>query len=99
MLQAGVKVYLYRAGFLHSKLMIFDGSLTLIGSANFDTRSLEQNFEAEAFIYDKEVADQALEIFAGDQRSCDVVSLKEWKKRPLTRRFLESLLRLFAPLL
>lgn len=99
MLQAGVKVYLYRAGFLHSKLMIFDGSLTLIGSANFDTRSLEQNFEAEAFIYDKEVADQALEIFAGDQRSCDVVSLKEWKKRPLIRRFLESLLRLFAPLL
>lgn len=99
MLQAGVKVYLYRAGFLHSKLMVFDGSLTLIGSANFDTRSFEQNFEVEGFVYDKQVAEQAMGIFAEDQRVCEVVSLREWKRRPVTRRFLESLLRLFAPLL
>ena len=99
MLQSGVKVYLYREGFLHSKLMLFDESLTLIGSANFDTRSFEQNFEIEAFIYDMEVASQALAIFTEDQRNCDQLSLKEWNKRPFTRRFLESLLRLFAPLL
>lgn len=99
MLQAGVKVYLYRAGFLHSKLMVFDGSLTLIGSANFDTRSFEQNFEVEGFVYDKQVAEQAMGIFAEDQRVCEVVSLREWNRRPVTRRFLESLLRLFAPLL
>ena len=99
MLQAGVKVYLYREGFLHSKLMVFDGSLTLIGSANFDTRSFDQNFEIEAFIYDRDVAGQASDIFVEDQHSCDQVSLREWKKRPVTKRFLESLLRLFAPLL
>ncbi|QRX64365.1 cardiolipin synthase [Dysgonomonadaceae bacterium zrk40] len=99
MLQSGVKVYLYREGFLHSKLMVFDSSLTLIGSANFDMRSFEQNFEVEAFIYDREVAAQASEIFVDDQRSCDQVSLREWNKRPIGRRFLESLLRLFAPLL
>lgn len=99
MLQSGVKVYLYREGFLHSKLMVFDSSLTLIGSANFDMRSFEQNFEVEAFIYDSEVAAQASEIFVEDQRSCDQVSLREWNKRPIGRRFLESLLRLFAPLL
>ncbi len=44
MLQSGVKVYLYREGFLHSKLMVFDSSLTLIGSANFDMRSFEAEF-------------------------------------------------------
>ena len=99
MLQAGVKVYLYREGFLHSKLMVFDNSLTLIGSANFDMRSFEQNFEVEAFIYDSAVAAQASEIFVDDQRSCDQVSLREWNNRPIGRRFIESLLRLFAPLL
>jgi Phosphatidylserine/phosphatidylglycerophosphate/cardiolipin synthases and related enzymes len=99
MLKAGVKVYMYKKGFLHSKLIIFDNSLTLIGSANFDSRSFEQNFEVEAFIYDSKVAEETIGIFSEDQRYSEAVSLKEWSKRPLLRRFLESLMRLFAPLL
>ena len=58
-----VKVYFYAKGFMHSKTMTFDTSLTLIGSANFDSRSFEQNFEVEAFIYDEEVTLEANEIF------------------------------------
>ena len=99
MLKTGVKVYLYQKGFLHSKLMIFDDSLTLIGSANFDNRSFEQNFEVEAFIYDGTVAAEANDIFTEDQRDAEQVSLREWMKRPRMKRFAESLLRLFAPLL
>lgn len=99
MLETGVKVYFYQKGFLHSKLMIFDDSLTLLGSANFDSRSFEQNFEVEAFVYDEETGQQAREIFIDDQRFCAQLSLKEWIKRPLLRRFFESLVRLFAPLL
>lgn len=98
MLKAGVKVYLYQKGFLHSKLMLFDESLTLIGSANFDARSFEQNFEVEAFIYDTQLAAEANTIFVEDQRSAEVVSLREWSRRPVFKRFIESLLRLFAPL-
>lgn len=99
MLKTGVKVYLYQKGFLHSKLMTFDDSLTLIGSANFDSRSFEQNFEVEAFIYDEALAAEANGIFVVDQRNAEMVSLREWLKRPKMRRFAESLLRLFAPLL
>jgi cardiolipin synthase len=99
MLKTGVKVYLYQKGFLHSKLMIFDDSLTLIGSANFDTRSFEQNFEVEAFIYDAALVAEANDIFTEDQRNAEMISLREWMKRPKMRRFAESLLRLFAPLL
>lgn len=99
MLQAGVKVYMYEKGFMHSKLMIFDDSLTLIGSVNFDSRSFEHNFEVEAFIYDHGVARHAMDIFAEDQRFSQIVSLKEWLKRPGKQRFFESLMRLFAPLL
>lgn len=99
MLRTGVKVYQYEKGFLHSKMMLFDDSLTLIGSANFDTRSFEQNFEVEAFIYDDELAAVANDIFVEDQRYAEALSLKEWSKRPRVKRFVESLMRLFAPLL
>lgn len=99
MLESGVKVFLYKDGFMHSKMMVFDDSLTLIGSANFDTRSFEQNFEVEAFIYNNKVADEAIEIFVKDQKYSEQVFLSEWLKRPVSKRFVESLLRLFAPLL
>lgn len=99
MLKAGVKVYFYKEGFMHSKLMIFDNSLTLIGSANFDSRSFEQNFEVEAFIYDTKVTDEAIDIFAEDQRGAEEQFLKDWIKRSVSKRFIESIMRLFAPLL
>ncbi|MDR2816261.1 MAG: cardiolipin synthase [Proteiniphilum sp.] len=99
MLRAGVKVYLYQKGFLHSKMMVLDGSLTLVGSANFDSRSFEQNFEVEAFIYDKKLGAQADDIFMEDQRFSTPVSMREWSKRPVLERFAESFMRLFAPLL
>lgn len=99
MLQSGVKMYLFRKGFLHSKMMVFDDSLTLLGSVNFDTRSFEQNFEVEAFVYDHATAEKAKNIFVQDQRYTRLLSLRAWKKRPITHRFFESLMRLFAPLL
>lgn len=99
MLQNGVKVYNYEKGFLHSKLMVFDDSLTLVGSVNFDSRSFEQNFEVEGFIYSFDVAQKAHAIFLEDQRFAKELSLKEWLKRPRSARFFESLLRLFAPLI
>ena len=99
LLKSGVKVYSYTKGFMHSKLMIFDDSLTLIGSANFDARSFEQNFEVEAFIYDNDVTEKAIDIFIEDQKNTEQQHLKDWLKRPIVNRFIESLLRLFAPLL
>lgn len=99
MLKAGVKVYMYHKGFLHSKMMVFDGSLTLIGSANFDSRSFQQNFEVEAFIYDEDLGQQANDIFVEDQRFSSQVSFKDWNKRPVYKRFVDSLMRLFSPLM
>lgn len=99
MMQSGVKIYTYQGGFLHSKLMIFDDYLTLIGSVNFDFRSFEHNFEVESFIYDEAVASEAIDIFVDDQRESKIISLRSWVKRPVRVRFFESLMRLFAPLL
>lgn len=99
LLIAGVKVYFYEPGFLHSKLTVIDDSLTLIGSANFDIRSFEQNMEVEAFIYNTETALRAKEIFVEDQNNSTIIVLRDWMKRPVWMRFKESFVRLFTPLL
>lgn len=99
MLKAGVKVYMYEKGFLHSKMMVFDASLTLVGSANFDARSFEQNFEIEAFVYDDQLGALAQEVFVEDQRFSETVSLREWSRRSVLNRLIDSFLRLFAPLM
>ncbi len=98
-LQAGVKVYFYQKGFLHSKLMVSDDCLCTVGSTNVDFRSFEHNFEVNAFIYDTPTALQLREVFLQDQRDCQQVSFKAWVKRPWRRKAAESLVRLFAPLL
>lgn len=99
LMMAGIKVYFYEPGFLHSKLTVIDDSLTLIGSANFDVRSFEQNMEVEAFIYNKETALRGKEIFIEDQKNSTAIILRDWLKRPVWMRFKESFIRLFTPLL
>lgn len=98
-LKAGVKVYLYRKGFLHSKLMVSDNSLSSVGSTNMDFRSFEHNFEINAFLYDRETALRMKEIFLQDQKDCTQLQAKTWNKRPLIRKAAESTVRLLAPLL
>jgi len=99
MLRAGVKVYLYNNGFLHSKLLLTDDMISCFGSANFDFRSFEHNFEINAFVYQKDFALQMKAMFMQDLRDCEPVSYAVWHKRPLTKRITESFMRLFAPLL
>ena len=98
-LQAGVKVYFYKKGFLHSKLMVSDDELSSVGSTNLDFRSFEHNFEVNAFVYDADVARRMREVFLQDQRDCIQVFPKNWVKRPWYWKVAESIVRLMAPLL
>lgn len=94
-----VKIFLYEAGFLHSKLMVVDNSLTITGSANMDVRSFEHNFEIDAFIYNEDTCTKAKDIFFNDMKESKLLSEEEWNKRPRVEKFKESVLRLFSPLL
>lgn len=98
-LQAGVKVYFYKKGFLHSKLMVSDDMLSTVGSTNVDFRSFEHNFEVNAFIYGVETALEMKEIFLEDQRECTQIFLKNWVRRSWKQKAAESIVRLLAPLL
>ena len=99
MMDAGVKIYLYRRGFLHSKLMVSDDDFSTVGSTNMDFRSFEHNFEANAFFYDKDTALALKEIFLADQKKCMLLSPKVWKKRSAKNKVTESVVRLLSPLL
>lgn len=96
---AGVKVYLYRGGFLHSKMLVCDGKVASVGSANIDFRSFECNFEINSFVYDEGVAGRLKAAFLEDMRSCRLFTYKEYKECSLWQRFKESLARLFSPVL
>ena len=99
MVKAGVKVYFYKPGFLHSKLMVTDDTLTCIGSANMDFRSFEHNFEINAFVYQSSFALHMKEMFMQDQQDCETLVPSRWLKRPVKQRLAESFMRLFSPLL
>lgn len=98
-LEAGVKVYSYEDGFLHSKAIVIDDFISIVGSANLDERSFNQNFEANAFIYDIDTAMELKELFESDIDSCTVLTLDAWNSRKRSQKLKESFARLFSPLM
>lgn len=99
LLDAGVKCYKYENGFLHSKLMIIDGIITSVGTANMDLRSFKLNFEINAFIYDKDTSQAFANQFITDLSSCTEILLDEYTNRSWFMKFKESISRLFSGLL
>lgn len=99
MVKAGVKVYFYKPGFLHSKLLVTDDALACFGSANMDFRSFEHNFEINGFVYQSSFALQVKRVFLHDMHNCERLIPAKWLKRPRKQRMAESFMRLFSPLL
>ena len=96
---AGVKVYFYSGGYMHSKAIVCDDRVSTIGSTNMDVRSYEQDFEINAFIYDREVAVALRKAFLHDQLDSWLVDPVKWAGRSWFKRYKESLARLLSPLL
>ena len=99
LMEAGVKIYCYQRGFLHSKLVVSDDSLATVGSTNMDFRSFEHNFEVNAFMYDRTSVLKLKEIFLSDQKDAKLIQQKTWRVRPWSQKVKESIIRLLAPLL
>lgn len=98
LLEAGVKIYTYQKGFIHGKILLVDGIGASIGTANLDVRSLEINFEVNAFIYDKVFVKRLEEDFESDLDDSKEILLDEHRSRGMGHRFLESLGRIVSPL-
>lgn len=99
LMENGVEIYEYEYGLLHSKTMTFDGSWSLVGSANLDTRSLLLNFEAGVVLYGSKVAGQLEEQFDIDLQRATRIDPARWLRRGIHRRLGEQFLQLFSPVL
>ena len=98
--ESGVQILLYEPCFNHSKLLVSDDSLATCGSTNIDFRSFENNFEANIFFYDRDVALRLKQVFLDDEAHCTRVGEQDaHSQRPFWQRLWESLVRLLAPLL
>jgi len=98
LMEAGVKIYLYRKGFNHSKFIVVDDELCTIGSANLDYRSFNDNFEVQALIYDDALTCELRDWFLKDLEDADLIRPDEWEKRSRLSKFMEPIARLLAPL-
>lgn len=98
LLDVGVNIYL-RNDFSHSKVIVIDDEIASVGSGNFDYRSFEHNFEANAILYDSKLAKKIACEF--DLRTTDDILLdfETFKKRSVFQRFLEGVANFFSPLL
>ncbi len=94
-----IEVYMYRKGMIHSKVMIIDGELSTIGTANMDYRSFDNNAEVNALFFDESLAQELKSYFESDLNNSTKLQYHTWRKRPLKIRLAGSLGRLIAPLL
>lgn len=99
LLEAGIKIKLYRKGLLHSKTVTVDTDLAVMGSVNFDMRSFYLNFEVTLFIYDADEASVLRMLQTSYIEDSEDVFLQEWRARSVWLRAWESVARLMGPLL
>ena len=99
MLNSGVKAYIYDNGFIHCKTIVVDQKISSVGSANIDVRSFRLNFEANAFIYNEEIAAKLTRDFYDDMKVSRELTLEKYQQRSLWIRFKESVSRLLSPIL
>ena len=98
--EAGVKVFLYQEGFLHSKMLVCDDRVCTCGSTNIDFRSFENNFEGNVFFYGKDMALKLKNIFLEDQeKSLLLTPDAPYFSHRFFPRLWEGIIRLFSPLL
>jgi cardiolipin synthase len=99
LVESGVQGYLYHDGFLHAKTIVVDGAIVSIGSANWDIRSFELNFETNAVIYCPTVAKEQEAAFMEDLQMCLPWTLVDHLSRSPVTKLKCSVSRVFSPLL
>ncbi|HJZ57485.1 MAG TPA: phospholipase D-like domain-containing protein, partial [Gemmataceae bacterium] len=99
LLAAGVKVYQYARGMMHSKYVLVDGEWASIGTANTDNRSLFLNFEVNCLIYDAAAVAILEEQFLKDLEWSVRLDPAVFAARPLASRLAENAARLMSPVL
>lgn len=97
LLNAGVRIFEYQKGIMHSKLMVVDGVWSFAGSANMDIRSFRLNFEINVAVHDNEMAQKIEQLMISDLAQSKEIKLDKFQARSWLEHAKESVLRLLAP--
>jgi cardiolipin synthase len=99
LLQAGVRVYEYQPVILHTKSLLIDEDVGVVGSANIDVRSFRLNFEATCFVESRSFADELARTFEHDLKSSREITHKEMANRTRWTKTIEGAAHLFSPMM
>jgi cardiolipin synthase len=91
LLQAGVEIHEYQPGMIHAKILVVDGSWSVVGSTNFDSRSFDLNDEVNLAVMDPGLAMRLLEDFDADLAASCQVTYEAWLERSWQERVRASL--------
>ena len=97
LMKRGARVYMFRGGFNHSKVMCVDGKFCTIGSANLNSRSLMYDYETNLFIFGKEDTDELNRYIELDKQRSFILTEEIYKERSCWRRFVGRLVCLVTP--
>ena len=98
-MRSGVKIGVYAPGFLHSKIIVSDDRVGVVGSCNIDYRSLLLCEEVAAVVADSEFACQLRDVFLADESESHYIDPAEWNQRPIGHRLAEVSAGIIAKLL
>lgn len=98
-LEAGVKVFRYKKGFVHAKTLAIDDIFCTVGTSNMDYRSFNINFEINAFMYDKKNTEILKQHFLEDLEQSEAVDFNTYLNRSKFDKLKESYARLWSPLI
>lgn len=96
LLAQGIEIYEYQPAMMHAKVMVIDDLLTVIGSANFDNRSLELNDELNVAVFDRELARRLRAALERDIEHSVRIDPVRWRERPLHIRGRDKLWSFFG---
>ncbi len=99
LIAAGVRIFRYRPGFLHQKVVLVDHAAAAIGSANLDNRSFRLNFEIMVLTVDAGFAAEVDAMLSRDFAEAFEVDAGEYRRASAWRRVAMHVARLFAPIL
>ena len=99
LLHAGVKIYEYTPGFVHAKVVVSDDKKAVVGTINFDYRSLYHHFECATYLYKVPCIEQIEQDFQETRAKCSTVTDETINNEKFKYKFLGVLLKFLAPLM
>lgn len=99
LLNAGVKIYEYTPGFIHSKSLVADGEICIVGTANFDFRSFYHHFENCVLAYKSSCVSDVEEDFVETLQKCQEITIQQLDKKGSLYALMQAILKVFSPLM